>query len=751
MNREARPQFVTATAKRWPVMLLPSLFACLALADSVIRVTPSTARELRVVLEVAHDIWSHSVGVGPVDVVVDVDGRAKLEALDIPYCVMIDDLQALLEDERIRLAAQDGGVAGVDFFADFRTLEAIHAKQAELAQLAGGIASEVLVGHTLEGREIRGLHIAVAAPGAARPALFINGCQHAREWATPPTCLWIAQRLIAGWQAGDPAIAEVLSTFDVYVVPVVNADGYVHTWGPERLWRKNRRDNGDGTMGVDLNRNWGFMWGGPGSSGTTSSETYRGPSPWSEPETQAMRDFILGRPELVAAIDFHSYSQLILWPYGFTATQLPANASVYEASTDAMEAAIEASHGTPYTAGPIAPTLYVADGSSVDWIHEEGGAAAWTIEVRDTGSYGFVMPPSEIIPNAEENFEAFLAMATWFASHPIFVEIPTPWPTSIVPNEPTPVSATIFTQYGMLQGTPELRYSADGSPEQATVMTSDDGVHWTASLPPLPCGLDVAWRCVASGNGVEVAAPAIGAIMSSVASETVLVVHDGEQPDGWTVGANGDAATQGLWARAAPQGTTAQPGVDHSDPGTQCWSTGPLAGTSTGSHDVDGGITTLTTGPFDGRDGARVSFWMWYSNDRGSSPASDTFPIEISADDGVSWLGLETIPANGSTNAWVQKSYAVADHLAPSSQMRLRFRAQDLGSGSIVEAAIDDFMVSLAGCPTLPADVNEDGLVDGADLALVLGAWGVTNAGDIDGDGATDGADLALLLGAWTP
>ncbi len=731
--------------------LAPAIVATGALADSVIRATPSTARQLRVALEVARDTWSHSVGVGPIDIVVDGEGRARLDALDIPYCVMIEDLDALLADERARLDQQDGGVAGNDFFLDFAPLETIHAKQAELAQLSGGIATEVLVGQTLEGRDIRGLHIAVAAPGFPRPALLIDGCQHAREWATPPTCLWIAERLVTGWQSGDPAISAVLSTFDVYVIPVVNADGYVHTWGPERLWRKNRRDNGDGTMGVDLNRNWGFMWGGPGSSGTTSSETYRGPAPWSEPETQAMRDFILARPELVAAIDFHSYSQLILWPYGFTATQLPANASVYQASTAAMEQAIESTHGTPYTAGPIAPTLYVADGSSVDWIHESGSAAAWTIEVRDTGSYGFVMPPSEIVPNAEENFEAFLAMGAWFAAHPVFLELPAPSATTIVPNEPTPVGVTAFTQYGALQGTPELRFSVDGGAEQSTTMASDDGVHWAASLPALPCGAAVAWRCVASANGVALAAPPSGAIAATVASETTVFLHDAEQADGWVAGAPGDTATQGLWARAAPEATTAQPGADHSEPGTQCWSTGPLAGTAVGTHDVDGGFTTLTTGSFDGRDGAQVSFWMWFSNDRGSSPASDTFPIEVSADDGVTWSALETIPANGSTNAWVQKAYAIADVIEPTSTMRIRFRAQDLGSGSIVEAAIDDFRVSIAGCPGSSADLNADGAVDGADLALLLGAWGTTAAGDIDGDGATDGADLALLLGTWTP
>ena len=94
--------------------------------------------------------------------------------------------------------------------------------------------------------------------------------------------MYIADRLVSDYDT-DPVIQDLVDRVEFIIVPIVNPDGYVHTWGPDRLWRKNRRDNGHGTFGVDPNRNWDFGWGGAGSSGITNSETYRGTAPFSEP------------------------------------------------------------------------------------------------------------------------------------------------------------------------------------------------------------------------------------------------------------------------------------------------------------------------------------------------------------------------------------------------------------------------------------------------------------------------------------
>ncbi len=109
--------------------------------------------------------------------------------------------------------------------------------------------------------------------------------------------------------------------------PCRHPDGYSYTWTNNRLWRKNRRPNPNGSTGVDLNRNWGYQWGGEGASTSQGSDTYRGASGFSEPETQAIRDFITNRPYIRAHVDVHSYSQLILSPWGYTPALRPTRCS----------------------------------------------------------------------------------------------------------------------------------------------------------------------------------------------------------------------------------------------------------------------------------------------------------------------------------------------------------------------------------------------------------------------------------------
>ena len=133
--------------------------------------------------------------------------------------------------------------------------------------------------------------------------------------------------------ATDARIKALVDSREIWIVPMVNPDGveYDIATGSYRSWRKNRQPNsGSSAVGTDLNRNWGFQWGCcGGSSGTFSSETYRGPSPFSAPETQRVRDFVNSRvvggaQQIKAHIDWHTYSELILWPYGYTTADTDA-------------------------------------------------------------------------------------------------------------------------------------------------------------------------------------------------------------------------------------------------------------------------------------------------------------------------------------------------------------------------------------------------------------------------------------------
>ncbi|NBQ15095.1 MAG: hypothetical protein EBU31_10940 [Proteobacteria bacterium] len=172
-------------------------------------------------------------------------------------------------------------------------------------------------------------------------------------------------------------------------------------------------------------------------------------------------------------------------------------------------------------------------------------------------------------------------------------------------------------------------------------------------------------------------------------------------------------------------------------------------GGALGDADVDGGTTTLTSPVFDGTgDQTFVSYWRWYSNDQGSNPNEDSMPVQISNDAGVTWTQLELVSTN--SNAWVQRSFRISDFVAPTTIMKVRFVARDIGvGGSIVEAAIDDFQVIRYACNANPADLNGDGVVNGADLGQLLAGWGQSGRTDLNQSGTTDGADLGMMLSAW--
>ena len=124
-------------------------------------------------------------------------------------------------------------------------------------------------------------------------------------------------------------------------------------------------------------------------------------------------------------------------------------------------------------------------------------------------------------------------------------------------------------------------------------------------------------------------------------------------------------------------------------------------------------------------------------------------PVQISNNNGTNWVQMELVTENA--NAWVSKSFRISDFVTPTATMKVRFVASDLATGSVVEAGLDDFQVSALSCipPFVPADLNQDTLVNGIDMAILLGAWG-SSGGDINNDGNTDGTDLTLLLAGWT-
>ena len=206
----------------------------------------------------------------------------------------------------------------------------------------------------------------------------------------------------------------------------------------------------------------------------------------------------------------------------------------------------------------------------------------------------------------------------------------------------------------------------------------DAGITWSS---PEGCG--------AAGNYQAVYAEGVNAHLAD----------DLELASGWTGGVAGDTATTGIWTRANPNGTAAQPEDDHTaDPGALCWFTGQgTPGGSVGENDVDNGRTTLLTPTYDltGVVSPLVRYWRWYVNS-GNATVDDVFRVEIS-NNGSTWVNVETLSGSQS-GGWSEHSFAVEDFVTPTATVQLRFIAEDIGGGSIVEAAIDDFAIDELVC-----------------------------------------------------
>lgn len=295
----------------------------------------------------------------------------------------------------------------------------------------------------------------------------------------------------------------------------------------------------------------------------------------------------------------------------------------------------------------------------------------------------------------------------WVGPTPIDIE-----PQGVVPTLIDPNGQAIFFDItesapgNLVGGSPTLNYD-NGAGLQSVPLVALGGSSFRADVPALPCATTVDFFVSAeSTNGITWTWPEGGAGSSASATvafgETVLVDNDMETNQGWTSGIGSDDATTGIWTRVNPVGTGSQPEDDHTPSGSLCWVTGQgVVGGGLGDNDVDGGTTTLLSPVLDTTSltDPVISYWRWYANN-GNSAVDDTFQIQIS--NGGGWVNVEVLGPTGadSVGGWIQHQFKVGDFVAPNASVQMRFRASDLGSGSIVEAAIDDFQLKEFDCST---------------------------------------------------
>ncbi|XP_031621115.1 carboxypeptidase B-like [Contarinia nasturtii] len=327
--------------------------------------------------------------------------RQILNKNNIEYSVRVDDMQKRIEEESSQLYGEESlyGNNNKSLTWDaYYSFDDILLFLDKLVEKYPNLCSLETIGYSHENRPLKVLKISNGNSG--NKAIWIDGGIHAREWISPASVTYIVNDLVENWN-NQPAYIQNVNW---YVLPVHNPDGYEYTRKSDRMWRKNRsKNNNNHCLGVDLNRNYGYKWGGKGTSSNPCSEIYAGSGPFSEPESTAVKNFVETSEEnFDAFLTFHSYGQWILYPWGYENHIPTEDRDDLDSAGRQAAKSMKAVDKQVYTVGNSADLLYAAAGGSDDWGKSVGIKYSYTIELRDKGRYGFVLPPKYILATAKE-------------------------------------------------------------------------------------------------------------------------------------------------------------------------------------------------------------------------------------------------------------------------------------------------------------------------------------------------------------
>jgi len=347
------------------------------------------------------DLWRQPVMGRSVDLLVNpawvgnLTKQLSTEGLELE--LLSNDIQALVDQGPVVKGTKRGGHS-MDWFA-YHPIEDIYSYWDYLEATFDWVSTES-IGKSYEGQDMRVLKVCKRDGGCGRaPAMWVDGGIHANEWIGHAVASFIASELVEN----DEAHPDLTEELDWYILPVMNPDGYLYSWTHDRMWRKTRRPNNESVLncvGTDANRNWGFHWNATdGASTDPCSKNFMGPHPFSEIEIVNVRDFLLAhKDQLKFYMNLHSYGEMVLLPWAYTEEKPDNIDQLTEVATlgaDAMKAG--------YQVGCIPCLMYPASGSTLDWTLGVAGIPySYGMELRDTGMYGFILPPDQIIPTGHE-------------------------------------------------------------------------------------------------------------------------------------------------------------------------------------------------------------------------------------------------------------------------------------------------------------------------------------------------------------
>ncbi|XP_018567158.1 carboxypeptidase B [Anoplophora glabripennis] len=351
------------------------------------------------------DFWSSLRSVGaPVDIMVNPIAQDMFEDFlqnyNIKYDVLIENVQETINKNVQGRSSTRAVEQGQVSFTEFMRYDEITAYLQQLAADYPSIVTTEVVGQSFEGRDIS--LIRISSGGTNKTTIFAEATIHAREWIAPPVALYVISQLVENSEN-----AYMYEDVDWAIIPVANPDGYEYTHTDTRLWRKTRTP-GTICYGVDPNRNFDYNWNVIGASSWQCDETYAGYIPFSEQETQAIRDYTLAhKDDIKLYLAIHSYGQWMLYPWGHT-TEGPEDEEELIALGELFRDAIYAVNGTEYVVNSTAKGLYYAAGTSIDWAKAVAGIdLSYTIELPGGGSAGFDIPAERIESVVEETWEGF--------------------------------------------------------------------------------------------------------------------------------------------------------------------------------------------------------------------------------------------------------------------------------------------------------------------------------------------------------
>ncbi|XP_030310317.1 carboxypeptidase O [Calypte anna] len=386
--------------------------------DQVLRVVPETLQQAQHLQHLCStlllDLWKPLL---PADIRAGEDLQMRVPAplvqelkasLDqhfIAYKVLIPDVQELVEQSMPGGRSSYRQVPQGYVYTQYHPMKEIYEWMGQIQRSNSELVTLQELGMTVENRTMSYLQISQPS-NKPKKIIWMDCGIHAREWISPAFCQWFVKEILQNYKS-DPKIRRLLENWDLYILPVLNIDGYIYSWEKDRFWRKNRSPHQHGTCyGTDLNRNFNSSWGSVGVSYNCSSDIFCGSGPESEPETRAVAHFIeRKKSDILCYLTIHSYGQYILTPYGSTTTP-PSNSEELIHVAEKAAAALMGKYGTRYKVGSTSLLLYSNSGSSRDWAHRIGIPFTYTFELRDTGTHGFALPPDQIQPTCEETMLA---------------------------------------------------------------------------------------------------------------------------------------------------------------------------------------------------------------------------------------------------------------------------------------------------------------------------------------------------------